>query len=479
MKFLTLRTNVAAPPSPQANCAILRPISWDDYGHRVLFHLSRRTDGADELPIGLLKILRIGAERPALEEEFEQLDGQYCSMGQGPSFYSSIRMQADAREILVALRDLTVLPEPEQRALTSNDQVQRTLLRTSSARFAYAQEAGEIDPDIRFRVSRQVRGFAGRHEVTFHFSREQTLGRMVVLVGENGTGKTQFLNGLIHPTLGISDPQLDEIDAVPPISRLILLSFGAFDRARIPRHVGDHLVIPYDYCGLRRYVDPMRGKEVVDMQSALHQLGAAYDELVRRGCESQWQTYIGEYGMRPPGPGYFEQWVEERSAGQKFVCFVLTNLLAKLEPGALVVFDEPEIHTHPRMLSTLMRHLVELLQAHDAFAIVATHSPIVLQEVPARQVRVFRVGGEPERPLPQIFGYPRECFAEALDEIVKSGFGLEIPDMNYMRRLRELVREQGVGGAEAMLAHGGLSAQLAIALAENLEATRKRQGGGA
>lgn len=476
MKFLTLSPNTAAPVEAQAHDTILRPISWDDHGSQVLFHVSRSTDDAGELPIGLIKILRVGSNRPALASEFEQLDDRYCAMGQGPNFYRSVRKQADARELLLALRDLTVLPKLERRTLAAQDQVQHTLLRMSSARFAYAQETGELDQDIRFRVSQQVHGFAGRHEVEFHFSREQVLGRMVVLVGENGTGKTQFLNRLIYPTLGIHDPQQREIDSVPPISRLILLSFGAFDRVRIPRYVGDHSVIPYDYCGLRRYVDPMRSEDVVDVPFALQQLGAAYRELGRMGREAQWRAYIGEYGLRPPGAGYFEQWVGERSAGQKFVCFVLTHLLAKLEPGALVVFDEPEIHTHPKMLSTLMRHLGELLATHDAFAIVATHSPVVLQEVPARQVRVFRVGGEPERPVPHIFEYPRECFAESLDEIVKSGFGLEIRDTNYMKRLRELVREQR---ADALLAHGGLSAQLALALAEKLEAAGRPEEGDA
>ncbi|NVB37217.1 ATP-binding protein [Pseudenhygromyxa sp. WMMC2535] len=454
---------------------ILRRVSWDDHGHRLLFHLSRHGEDGREREIGLLKILNTKAPRAELNASFERLDDHWCSMGQGPAFYDSLDAQEDARELLLALRDLTVLGDAEREALASNADVQKTLLRTSSARFAYERETRPLASDIQFRISLQVKGFAERHEVHFHFSRERALGRMVVLVGENGTGKSQLLNGLIYPTLGIYDPKLADIDVVPAISRVIFLSFGAFDRGRIPRSVGRYSVISYDYCGLRHYANSMRGEAIVDMQFALRRLSEAHDALTERRRGDLWRRCVSEHGMRPPERGYLEAWVEERSAGQKFICFVLTHLLAKLEPGALVVFDEPETHTHPKMLSLLMRQLDEMLEDHDAFAIVATHSPIVLQELPARQVRVLRTEGE-GRSLPLVLDYPRECFAEALDEIVKVGFGLDLEDTNYMRRLREMVRENPEG-IEELLAQGGLSARLALALARKRERQQEERGG--
>lgn len=440
---------------------LLRSVPWDDEGYQALFHLSISLEDGTVRPIGLTKVLQIGNRRPTLPAEFPQLDEQYCSLGQSYEFYEALQgaMDRNIAQTLTALRDVTVAQDRED--LIENDEVRRVLFRFSSAHYAYAKQVGQSMQDVSFRLSCQVQGFAARHEVSFGFSRERMLGRIVVLVGENGVGKTQFLNGLIYPVLGIVDPNKNKIDNVPPVSRLILLSYSAFDHFHIPRLLHKDSVIPYVYCGLRRYSDPMRGKESVDMDDALRVLESAYEDLIRRELEEEWKACICEFGLRPPQHG-FRNWVDERSAGQKYLCFVLTMLFAHLTPGALVLLDEPEMHTHPKMLASLMRQLSELLEKFDAFAIVATHSPIVLQEVPARQVRVFRLGGEPDELFPLISTYPRECFAESLDEIIKSGFGIEISDTNYMRRLSDLLRSYGSKAVEAEFDRSGLSTQLAI-----------------
>jgi hypothetical protein len=478
MRFSTLPLDEPTPRTVDSRTdAVLRPIRWDDHGHQVLFELLLRDSDSRLVPVGLSKILKRDAKRTTLHPDFERLDDSFRSMGQAPDFYSGLRAAKgeSAAAVLSALRDLTVVPEDERHASIADSVVQGTLLRLASARFAFAEEQNRRPQNIRFRVSHHVKGFARRHDVNFEFSRAHPLERMVVLVGENGAGKSQYLNGLIFPVLGLSDPEDPAIDQTPPLSRLILLSFGAFDRFRMPRSVHDDDVVPYHYCGLRRYEDKMRGTEIVDVPHAMCELAIAHDALMAKGRETMWRIFISEFGLRPPPRRYLSSWVEERSAGQKFVCFVLTHLLAKLEPGALVLFDEPETHTHPKMLTTLMRQLGELLRTFDALAIVATHSPIVLQEVPARQVRVIRVVGEPGNRIPRIGEYPRECFAESLDEIVKTGFGLELTDTNYMLRLRELVRDKGAPAVQAEFARAGLSAHLAMAIAENLENAAGRE----
>lgn len=469
MKFRVLSPRATIPETTDAPLVgLLRSIHWDDFGHQLLFHLSLRLADATVKPIGLLKILQFKTRRPVLANEFERLDDGFCSMGQSQEFYEVLRqvLGADARGLLSALRDLTILPDSEHKLCVENQDVQRTLLRFSSARHAYTEQLALRPKNIEFRVSHQVRGFVRPHEVRFKFSREHMLGGLIVLVGQNGTGKTQFLRGLVHPVLGLKE---DNIDRTPPFSRLVLLSFSAFDRFRIPRKLGQDVVIPYVYCGLRRYVDPMGSMERVDADDALNDLESCYADLRSRGRVDEWETRIRGFGLRPPQPEYFADWIDERSAGERFVCFVLTMLLANLRHGAIVLFDEPELHTHPKMLALLMRQFNEILTQFDAFAIIATHSPIVLQEIPARQVRVFQAGGEPGELFPRVFDYPRESFGESLDEIMKSGFGIETAETNYMKRLRELVQQHGADAVEAEFYNSGLATQLAIAYVKKSE----------
>jgi hypothetical protein len=51
---------------------------------------------------------------------------------------------------------------------------------------------------------------------------------------------------------------------------------------------------------------------------------------------------------------------------------------------------------HPNMLTSLMRLLHAVLEDFHRFAILATHSPQVLQELPARSIRIIERDAEEE-----------------------------------------------------------------------------------
>jgi predicted ATPase len=80
----------------------------------------------------------------------------------------------------------------------------------------------------------------------------------------------------------------------------------------------------------------------------------------------------------------------ELSDGHKVVLLTITYVAATLAEQTLVVLDEPEAHLHPPLLASLIRCLNELLIKKNAMAIVATHSPVVLQEVPVTCAWVVR-----------------------------------------------------------------------------------------
>ena len=51
------------------------------------------------------------------------------------------------------------------------------------------------------------------------------------------------------------------------------------------------------------------------------------------------------------------------------------------------------MHLHPNAIANLIRLLHALLDQYNSFAILATHSPIILQEVPSKFVRVLEREG--------------------------------------------------------------------------------------
>ena len=53
------------------------------------------------------------------------------------------------------------------------------------------------------------------------------------------------------------------------------------------------------------------------------------------------------------------------------------------------MFDEPETHLHPNAITTLISALYKLLEEFESFAIVVTHSPLVIREVKSNHVCIM------------------------------------------------------------------------------------------
>jgi predicted ATP-dependent endonuclease of OLD family len=117
------------------------------------------------------------------------------------------------------------------------------------------------------------------------------------------------------------------------------------------------------------------------------------------------------------------------------VLLTITKLVEKVEEQTLVLMDEPEAHLHPPLLSAFVRSLSDLLIDRNGVAIVATHSPVVLQEVPGRCVwKIVRHGGAARADRPEI-----ETFAENVGVLTREVFGLEVTRSGFHRMLAHSV----------------------------------------
>ncbi|MFQ6255984.1 AAA family ATPase [Yersinia enterocolitica] len=124
------------------------------------------------------------------------------------------------------------------------------------------------------------------------------------------------------------------------------------------------------------------------------------------------------------------------STGHKFVLHSMLNIILHAEKRCLVLFDEPETHLHPPLLAVLMSALRIILNKVDAFAIVATHSPVVVQETLSKNVNVIsRSGNLTDFQRPDI-----ETFGENIGAITSSVFSLTTQVTDYHNELDKLVK---------------------------------------
>jgi hypothetical protein len=157
------------------------------------------------------------------------------------------------------------------------------------------------------------------------------------------------------------------------------------------------------------------------------------------------------------------------SSGHKIVLLAITHLATLVAEATLVLIDEPETHLHPPLLSAFIRATSEILVARNGVAIIATHSPVVLQEIPRSCVWKLRRSGEQvvaDRP-------DIETFGENVGVLTHEAFGLEVTRSGFHQMLVGFV-EKGLSYRQIVDRFGGRLGNEAKSLISALVASRDR-----
>lgn len=442
--------------------------NWDDFGYKTLFRSSIVLEkGAEEIELGDVKILEItDSERvyvPRIEDQFSNLTTDFCSLGQSVRYYRHLRDDLPAkvrRDYLRALRD--IVSRPKQRArFQATTGFDTSLLRNGSARdalrrggFYIGYPTDEAAPP-KFQFLMSLPDAASAHELEVDFTPYVDLPhRMNLLIGRNGTGKTQLLAHLAQTLYGAGEIDKEstqlhgtsEIVGEPPdFSKVIAISYSAFDQFPIPTEQARQRrksLFDYKYCGLRNATGAI---DVNELKTMLDNAMEAVESEDRTDIlRTLTNRLLGEdtAGDFVTNGDYRTALFQRLSAGQRFIIAVAADV-GFIEDRSIILFDEPETHLHPGLLSTLIAILHEILREFQSFAIVATHSPILLQQVPRRYVRLMkRRGAKTTIGLP-----PLETFGEDLGELTRRVLDLAEPEIDFHAFIERLVLD-GKSGAE-------------------------------
>ena len=99
------------------------------------------------------------------------------------------------------------------------------------------------------------------------------------------------------------------------------------------------------------------------------------------------------------------------------------------------MIDEPEAHLHPPLLSAFIRALSKLLIQTNGVSIIATHSPVILQEVPRSCIwKLRRAGAESKAERLEI-----ESFGENVGVLTNEIFGLEVNKSGFYKLINDSI----------------------------------------
>ena len=453
-------------------------------------------DDGRKYDVGSVKIARIGMspQDPLtnLPSEFNFLDDNWFSMGQGENYYQTLESLGPQYRawFLDALKDCAY--DLDRLARHQGEQVlQQSLLRdiemervrnrfnrlahgnAALTPFAFGYvlpadpESADPPPKMTFTVA------PGSHPPS----------NIHVVIGRNGVGKTRCFDLLARNFIGRTAQDgsssgdlisLSAGEATTGFAGLVTVSFSPFDEYGPLAPEGASLSVRYSYVGLIREVAPdyysgppnaaqsrltIKGRRELS-EDFVRSVGVCREGARRQRWEHALKILEADPLFRDADISNLAaeelvDWEEPArmrfkrlSSGHSVVLLTISKLIELVEEKTLVLIDEPEGHLHPPLLSAFIRALSDLLVSRNGVAIVATHSPVVLQEVPAHCAWVLSRSGHSARAdRPDI-----ETFGENAGILTREVFGLEVVRTGFHRMISEMA--EGKTYEEVLVAFG-------------------------
>ena len=311
---------------------------------------------------------------------------------------------------------------------------------------------------------------------------------MLAFIGKNGSGKSTAIYKLAKLLYANPDQRFKLIEAagvIEPndigVSKLFIISYSPFDNFVLPGIGGEDYRLMLEgmenhlgrfvFCGIRDVKKEFEellqnpdektyetlferermdetslksiGQLAVEFERAMNDLGRdkekeeLWKEITEQAHESFPEIERIMKEVKTAWPFEPDQVFMSLSTGCKFFLHSLAHVLAYIEMDSLILFDEPENHIHPPMLSFMMAAMRRILNRYHSVMLVATHSPVVAQEIFADNVYVVRNDdGSKSITHPAI-----ETYGANISEITSEVFSLTSDVTNYYDVYKDLYEQ--------------------------------------
>lgn len=308
---------------------------------------------------------------------------------------------------------------------------------------------------------------------------------VITFIGKNGSGKSTSIYNLAKLLYAYPDQRFrlkEKIGAIKPndigINKLFLLSYSPFDNFVLPGIGGeDYRVIleglknndgRFVFCGIRDVKkefesileNPQKDtyeKLFEDIRldaTSLKPINVLADEFVQAMSTLEYNTERNKIwdNIEKMSRGKFPEIQElmdelfildneERkeqflrlSTGYKYFFHSLAHIIAYIEEDSIVLFDEPENHIHPPMLSFMISSLRNILSKYQSVMLIATHSPVIVQETFFKNVFVVRRFEDKT-----VMSHPQiETYGANISEITSEVFDLTTDITKYYEAFESL-----------------------------------------
>ena len=287
---------------------------------------------------------------------------------------------------------------------------------------------------------------------------------LYAIVGNNGAGKTYFIKNLIDLYIKKNSDLFNNFTSnINQFESIVLISYSPFDTGIIKKDSENYKFIGIDFnktTSLEDYIT----KEIKTL----------FTEATTPKNESRTKKIIDKFSFDPlfirilpliEKRELSEDIINELSSGQKIVLLSLLNLIIKVFEKTLVIIDEPELFLHPPLLKAYIRGVEEIVEEGNGVCLLATHSAIVLQEIPNTNIRKLKY--DFDRHKGSIVKLSSKTYGESVSFINDTIFGTDLRNTGFYKVLQDKIDEEQISDSfEAAL---GSEARIILRLSKELK----------
>lgn len=456
MKFIVLKHSNKYSLTINNKYIYLIEDNWDDYTYKTTYDVFVFNENNRKIYLGKVKIGNIHMQerqRVNLPKEFSELSEEYFSIGQDADYYEKLKLLSEdsRKEYYIALRDIAynneILEQNKELHVMKKSLLRDININTAKYQFHRISHGGEKQVPYEFKYEENIgqeNYFALDFKITPDSLPEDNIH---IIIGRNGVGKTRLIKNIISTILNkeeLNKKSYRHINFVKndikneEFSEILHISFSAFDSDLQFQNdnfykIGlakSELADPIEKIFSESFLSVTNGQRKESLKQVIDILN--YDYLFQ---ESEINSYLDADFAQNVNTEKLISTFKKMSSGHKIILLSLVQLVQKVQEKTLVFIDEPEGHLHPPLLAAFIRALSLILREYNGAAIIATHSPVILQEVPSSCVwKLVRHGKytTPERPRIETFG-------EDVSTLLSDIFGLEIEKSGFRKVLTNLV----------------------------------------